>query len=75
MDARLTGIKVGEACELIVHGIRSGEAVAGSWVISEKAASMQGGWPITGTAAIAPDDVESIEIRTTAGRHLVTVDF
>jgi predicted anti-sigma-YlaC factor YlaD len=75
VNAKLTGIKVGEECQMIVHGANSAEAVASSWVITQKAASMAGGWPITGNAAIAPEDVESIEIETTAGRHLVTVDF
>jgi len=75
VNARLTGIKVGEECEMVVHSTTGHHAVASSWVISEKAASMANGWPISGNAAIAPDDVESIEIKTTAGRHLVTVDF
>ena len=75
VNAKLTGIKVGEECQMVVHGANGTEAVASSWVITEKAASMAGGWPITGNAAIAPEDVESIEIETTAGRHLVTVDF
>lgn len=75
VNAKLTGIKIGEECAMIVHGANGDKAVAGSWVISEKAASMPGGWPITGTAAIAPEDLDSVEIQTTAGRHLVTVDF
>ncbi|MFG1927345.1 anti-sigma factor family protein [Cryptosporangium sp. NPDC048952] len=75
VNVKLTGIKVGEECEMVIHGTNNEEAVAGSWVISEKAASMSGGWPTSGSAAVAPNDVDSVEIRTTAGRHLVTVDF
>ncbi|EXG81498.1 anti-sigma factor family protein [Cryptosporangium arvum] len=75
VNVKLTGIKVGEECEMVVHSTHSDPVLAGSWVISEKAASMPGGWPVTGNAAVAPEDVDAIEIRTTAGRHLVTVDF
>jgi len=75
VNTKLTGIKVGEECAMIIHGVNGDKVDAGSWVITEKAASMPGGWPISGNAAIAPEDVDSVEIQTTAGRHLVTVDF
>ncbi|SHN48116.1 anti-sigma factor family protein [Cryptosporangium aurantiacum] len=75
VNATLKGIKAGEECRMIVHRKDTGEEIASSWVISQKAASAPGGWPITGNAAIAPEDVDSVEIKTTAGRHLVTVDL
>ncbi|GAA3395243.1 anti-sigma factor family protein [Cryptosporangium minutisporangium] len=74
VNATLRGIKAGEECRMIVRSAEN-EEIASSWVITEKAASAPDGWPITGNAAIAPDAVESIEIVTTAGRHLVTVDL
>ncbi|TQS42662.1 anti-sigma factor family protein [Cryptosporangium phraense] len=74
VNALLKGIKAGEECRMVVRGKDGTEKEAGSWVISEKAANAANGWMVTGNAAIAPDDVESVEIVTTAGRHLVTVE-
>ncbi|MFI5956023.1 anti-sigma factor family protein [Cryptosporangium sp. NPDC051539] len=75
VNAVIKGIKAGEECRMVVHGKDDVDEDAGSWVISEKAANATNGWMVTGNAAIGPDNVESIEIVTTAGRHLVTVEM
>jgi len=64
------GIKEGEKCKLIVVS-KSGERVeAGSWVVSAK--GEKDGTGIDGTALVAPDDVQSVQVVTLDGRKLVT---
>src|SRR6266536_515122 len=64
------GIHAGEKCVLQVR-TKDGQVVnAGSWQVSEKWET--GGFTLGGSALVAPDNVQSVEIATTDGRKLVS---
>jgi anti-sigma factor RsiW len=64
------GIKEGEKCKLIVVSKQGEEIEAGSWVVSAK--GEKDGIGIDGTALVAPEDVQSVQVVTTDGRKLVS---
>jgi hypothetical protein len=64
------GIKEGEKCKLIVVSKNGEQVEAGSWVVSAK--GEKEGTGIDGTALVAPDDVQSVQVVTLDGRKLVT---
>jgi anti-sigma factor RsiW len=67
---QVKGLKAGDQCEMIVTD-KSGESwVAGSWLVSEKAA--KNGSAFGGGVLVPPDQVRSVEIRTVQGKHVVT---
>jgi hypothetical protein len=67
---QVKGLKAGDQCEMIIID-KAGESwVAGSWLVSEKAA--KGGSTFGGGVVIPPDQVRSVEIRTVQGKHVVT---
>lgn len=67
---QVTGLKAGDECEMVVTD-KDGEAwIAGSWLVSEKAA--KSGSAFGGGVLVPPDQVRSVEIRTVQGRHIVT---
>ncbi|MET9274573.1 zf-HC2 domain-containing protein [Kribbella sp. NPDC003557] len=67
---QVTGLKAGDECVMVVTD-KDGEAwIAGSWLVSEKAA--KGGSTFGGGVLVPPDQVRSVEIRTVQGRHVVT---
>ncbi|MDT7727206.1 MAG: hypothetical protein QOI21_3782 [Actinomycetota bacterium] len=64
------GIKEGEKCKLIVVSKQGEKVDAGSWVVSAK--GEKDGIGIDGTALVAPEDVQSVQVVTTDGRTLVS---
>ncbi|MBU2665382.1 zf-HC2 domain-containing protein [Actinoplanes bogorensis] len=71
VHAAVSGIAAGEQCRLIVVAKDGSRREAGSWLVSEKAAT-EGG-TVDGSALVAPADVASVQVETFAGRPLVTV--
>lgn len=67
---KLSGLKAGEECQLLVTDATGKTWVAGSWVVSEKAA--KDGARFSGGVLVPLDQVESVEIRTVEGKRLVT---
>ena len=66
----VSGLKAGDQCVMVITD-KSGESwVAGSWLVSEKAA--KGGSAFGGGVLVPPDQVRSVEIRTVQGKHVVT---
>jgi len=67
---QVSGLKAGDQCQMIITA-KSGESwIAGSWVVSEKAA--KSGSTFGGGVLIPLDQVRSVEIRTVQGKHVVT---
>jgi hypothetical protein len=64
------GIKEGEKCKLLVVSKQGQRIEAGSWVVSAK--GEKDGTGIDGTALVAPEDVQSIQVVTIDGRKLVS---
>ena len=66
----ISGLKAGDECEMVVTDKSGRTWIAGSWVISEKAA--REGSRFGGGVLVPPDQVRSVEIKTVQGEHLVT---
>ncbi|WP_350274642.1 zf-HC2 domain-containing protein [Kribbella sp. HUAS MG21] len=64
------GLKAGDECEMVIVDKSGTTWVAGSWLVSEKAA--EDGSTFGGGVVIPPDQVRSVEIRTVQGKHVVT---
>ncbi|MEV4408225.1 zf-HC2 domain-containing protein [Actinoplanes sp. NPDC049598] len=73
LSASVAGIPAGEQCRLYVVGSGGDRQLAGSWLVSEAAAT--GGTTVDGSALVAPADLVSVEVETYAGRPLVRVDL
>ncbi|OLF18056.1 anti-sigma factor family protein [Actinophytocola xanthii] len=72
VNADIAGVPAGEKCQMRVIPRGDGDPlVAGSWVVSEQGEAK--GLRLEGTALVAPDEVESVEIVTTDGRTMVSV--
>jgi hypothetical protein len=69
----LKGMKAGAECQLLVTDTWGKTWVAGSWVVSQKAA--QDGARFSGGVLVPPDQVGSVEIRTVQGEHVVTTQL
>jgi hypothetical protein len=70
IDVKISGLKAGAECELLVTDKNGKSYVAGSWVVSAKAASE--GSKFGGGVLIPISQVKSVEIRTAQGQHVVT---
>ena len=66
----IAGLKAGAECEMLVTDKAGNTFVAGSWVVSEKAA--REGSRFGGGVLIPIDQVRSVEIKTLQGEHVVT---
>jgi hypothetical protein len=66
---QVKGLKAGDECEMIVTDESGTSWVAGSWVVSDKAA--QDGSTFGGGVLVPLDKVQSVEIRTVQGKHVV----
>jgi hypothetical protein len=66
----VSGLKAGDECEMLVTDKSGKTYVAGSWVVSEKAA--RDGSRFGGGVLATVDQVRSVEIRTVQGQHVVT---
>lgn len=71
IDARVAGIAAGQKCRLVVEGTGSDRVVAGSWLVSPRAARY--GISLSGFALVAPADVRAVVVETVAGQPLISV--
>ncbi|NEA35229.1 zf-HC2 domain-containing protein [Streptomyces sp. SID13031] len=70
INVKLTNLKAGDQCEMLITDKAGKIYVAGSWVISEKAAKE--GSRFGGGVLVPIDQVKSVEIKTAQGAHIVT---
>lgn len=70
VTVQVTGLKAGAECELIVTAKDGTTYVAGSWLVSEKAA--REGSRFGGGVLVPIGEVASVEVRTVEGEHVVT---
>lgn len=69
LNASVTGIPAGQKCQLIVVSKTGQTEIAGSWLVSPKAAA--NGTNLDGAAMIAPDQVAMVEVRNFDGHMFV----
>jgi hypothetical protein len=67
---QVKGLKAGDQCEMVIVDKSGATWVAGSWLVSEKAA--KDGSTFGGGVVIPPEQVRSVEVRTVQGKHVVT---
>jgi hypothetical protein len=67
---QLTGLKPGAECVMFVTDKAGKTWTAGSWLVSDQAA--QDGARFGGGVLVQPDQVQSVEIKTVQGEHVVT---
>jgi anti-sigma factor RsiW len=70
VTVNITGLKAGAECEMVVTDQTGKTYIAGSWVVSEKAA--REGSRFGGGVLLPIDRVTSVEIKTSQGEHVVT---
>jgi hypothetical protein len=70
VQVQVEGLKAGDQCQMIVTNKEGYSWVAGSWLVSEKAA--KNGSTFGGGVLVPLDQVRSVEIRTVQGKHVVT---
>lgn len=70
VQVQVAGLKAGDQCKLLVTDKSGKTWTAGSWVVSEKAA--KNGSTFGGGVLVPLDQVQSVEIRTLQGKHVVT---
>jgi hypothetical protein len=70
LNASVTGLPVGQKCKLIVVSKSGGEEVAGSWLVSAKAAA--NGTNLDGAVLIPIGQVRSVEVRNFDGHRFVS---
>ncbi|MGW7686879.1 anti-sigma factor family protein [Kribbella sp. NPDC054772] len=70
VQVQVKGLKAGDQCQLIVTDKAGKTWVAGSWLVSAKAA--KDGSTFGGGVLVPLDQVHAVEIRTVQGRHVVT---
>ncbi|MEV0802200.1 zf-HC2 domain-containing protein [Kribbella sp. NPDC050281] len=67
---QINGLKAGAECQMVVTDTSGKTWIAGSWVVSAKAA--QEGSKFGGGVLVPLNEVRSVEIRTLEGEHVVT---
>lgn len=70
LTARVAGIPAGERCRLVVVGSDGERQVAGSWLVSAKAA--REGSALAGFALVDPSRVAAVVVENFAGRQFVS---
>lgn len=70
VDVKISDLKAGAECQLLVTDKKGTSYVAGSWVVSVKAA--REGSNFGGGVLIPISQVKSVEIQTAQGQHVVT---
>lgn len=70
VKVNVSGLTAGDQCVMVITDKSGASWVAGSWLVSEKAA--KSGSAFGGGVLIPPDQVRSVEIRTVQGKHVVT---
>ena len=73
IKVKLTGLKAGAECEVIVTDENGKTFSAGSWVVSEEAA--REGSQFAGGVLVPVDRVTSVEVKTAQGEHVVTTEI
>jgi hypothetical protein len=73
VNAAVSGIPEGQACQLWVVSSDGTRQLAGSWLVSEEGAVE--GTTLDGTALVAPEDVSAIEVENVDGDHFVSVQL
>jgi anti-sigma-K factor RskA len=73
VNVRITGLKAGAECEMVVTDTDGETYVAGSWVVSEEAA--RDGSKFSGGVQVPIDQVASVEVKNTQGEHVVTTSL
>jgi hypothetical protein len=71
VHAKVSGIRQGEKCQLIVTAKNNEQRSAGSWLVTEK--GEDAGTSLDGPALVDPKDVKSVDVITFDGRKLVSV--
>ncbi|WP_329001455.1 zf-HC2 domain-containing protein [Kribbella sp. NBC_00709] len=70
VQVEVSGLTAGDQCQLLVTDRAGKTWTAGSWVVSPKAA--KNGSTFGGGVLVPLDQVQSVEIRTLQGKHVVT---
>ena len=70
IKVKLTGLEPGAECEVLVTDANGETFVAGSWVVTEKAA--REGSQFAGGVLVPIDQVKSVEVKNSQGKHIVT---
>jgi hypothetical protein len=70
INVNLTNLTAGDVCEMLITDKAGKTYVAGSWVVSEKAAKE--GSRFGGGVLVPIDQVKSVEIKTVQGEHVAT---
>lgn len=70
VTVRITGLRAGDECELVVTDENGKTYVAGSWLVSDEAA--RGSSKFGGGVLVPIDQVTSVEVKTVQGKHVVT---
>jgi anti-sigma factor RsiW len=70
VNVKISGLKAGAECEMVVTDADGKTHVAGSWVVSEEAA--RDGSMFSGGVQVPVDQVASVEVKTAQGEHVVT---
>jgi putative zinc finger protein len=71
VNATVKGLEEGLRCEMYVVTKDGTDILAGGWLVSKDGSA--NGTLLEGTALIPPDEVKAVEIRTEAGRTMVSV--
>lgn len=69
ITASVIGVPAGQRCQLVVVSKSGVSEVAGSWLVSRRAATK--GTNLDGAALVAPDQVAAVEVRNVAGHVFV----
>jgi anti-sigma factor RsiW len=73
LEAQVTGVAQGEKCRLLAISRTGQKEIAGSWVVSEKAASTSNGSKVFGSVLLPAKEISALQVVTVTGKHLVTV--
>lgn len=79
VNASVAGVPIGERCRLVVVSKDGQQETAASWVVSSgpspTASPRPGEGGLNGSAAVAPDEVESVIVVNDQGKQYVGVDM
>jgi hypothetical protein len=72
INAAVTGIPAGQACQLIVVGSDGQRETAGSWLVSESTAAQ--GVSLDGAVLLDPAAVTQVLVQNTSGHRFVAAN-
>jgi anti-sigma factor RsiW len=73
LEAQVSGVAQGEKCRLLAISRSGEEEIAGSWVVSEKAATTASGSKVFGSVLLPAKDISELRVVTVGGDRLVSV--